>query len=315
MLCVLSLVLAVSAPAEVVVLPVLGEGGPAQMLALQRVTASAIERNLSAHTTLEVRSGGSFDMACRDAACLATHASGTQQVVAVEVVEFGQSASMSVYAWNPAHPAVVRTSTRTAATPEALPKTVETLIDDLWPRAPAPSISAVAKASQTTAVEGEWTPTFAVNPKVGNVFPGFTGAKLQLTGISPRLDLEIDYYALASFVTFVDASVVFANNKSGQNINLVPVLLGAKYLFREGSELRPYVGVGVGLGFLTSSLNVADTTTASFAVYSVVGLTYFPWQQVGFDVETSVNLTGLEVSTSSGVLFAISGDLGVVFVF
>jgi outer membrane protein W len=315
MLLLLPFVLAVAAPVEVAVLPVLGAEGQTQDDALQRVAAAAIERNRAAHTVREGRAAGGFDIACRDAPCLSHHSGTGRQVVFIELVGFGQSWTVSLYAWDPAHSAEVRTATRTSPTADALPQTVEALVDDLWPRPAVASVSALAKATQTPEAEGTWTPTFALNPKVGNVFPGFTGSHLQITGLSPRLDLEVDYYALPSFLTFVDASLVFASASTGQSINLVPVLLGAKYLFRDGSAFRPYLGIGLGLGFLTSSLNSGSATSASFAVYSVLGLAYFPWQQVGFNIEGSVNLTGLEVSASSGVLFALSGDLGVVFVF
>lgn len=158
-------------------------------------------------------------------------------------------------------------------------------------------------------------PTFAIALKIGNALPTVsTDKKLALSTLNPRLDFEASYFATPTFVPFAEASLVFAEGTDGQSLQLVPVLLGAKYLFRPGHSVRPHVGAGLGLGFLSGSL-VNGSQQTTFAVHGVAGTTWFPMEHFGLTGEVSLNLGGVEVSAQSGLLLSFNVHAGVVIPF
>ena len=105
----------------------------------------------------------------------------------------------------------------------------------------------------------------------------------------------------------------------GGTTDRLPTFLGAPYVVtgfdRARSLLRPYVGMGLGLGFLSSSDELSNQAGTQFSVFGVGGLQVVPWKHFGFVAEGSLNLSGVEVSTNSGVLFAFSFNAGVVIPF
>jgi outer membrane protein W len=305
----LALLTTASTPSsEVAVLPVQGSLEAAQAAALQRLLGSELARGRGLEGRFEAPPSGGAEP-CLDAACLGRHAQGARHAISLSLVPFGTSTVATLTVWHASQPAGVLSAARTAASPDQLPGVVSALVEEVWPRT-----SATAEGSPEAGDE-PWSPSLGFNLKVGNVLPAIAGTKLQLSAINPRLDFELDYFAVPSFLPFIDASVVLGSNGSGQGVQLVPVLLGAKYLFREGHSLRPYLGVGLGLGFLSGALSGDAAASTSFAIYSVGGVAVFPWERVGLNLETSLNLSGLQVSAQSGVLFAFSASLGVVFLF
>jgi len=161
--------------------------------------------------------------------------------------------------------------------------------------------------------EGENTIGLAL--KVGNTLGSFASDAPALSGFNFRFDLEVDYLAAASFWPFVDLSLVLAHDAHGQGVQLVPVLLGAKYVFRPGAILRPFAGMALGLNFLSESLDAGTGSGDSFAVYGMGGLDGFITPNVAVLGEVTANLNGLEASGGSGVLFAVGFNLGAVVLF
>ena len=113
---------------------------------------------------------------------------------------------------------------------------------------------------------------------------------------------------------FLGASVALARSSTGETLQFIPVLLGAKHYFLPGSAWQPYAGGGLGLGFLAGKLTGQQSTSTSFTVTGVGGVAYLPWRHVGFNAEASANLSGLNIS-GSGLLIAFNLDAGVLFLF
>lgn len=156
---------------------------------------------------------------------------------------------------------------------------------------------------------------FTLGLKLGNTVPILTGAQQEsLRSFNLRLDVDLGYFVTPQTEPFLGASLALAKGSSGDSLQFIPVLLGAKHYFRPGHALQPYLGGGVGLGFLAGKLAGDKGTNASFALTGIAGLAYFPWRKVGFNLEASANLSGVNVS-SSGLLIAYNGDFGVVFLF
>jgi len=158
--------------------------------------------------------------------------------------------------------------------------------------------------------EKEERPTFGLALKVGNTFGSVAENAPQLSGLSLRFDVEIDYLAAPQFWPFLDLSLVLAKDASGQRVQLVPVLVGAKYVFRHDRTLRPFTGMALGLDFLSEPLEPDTGGSSSFAVYGVGGLDWMVLPNLAVVAEASLDLNGLEASGGSGVLFAIGLNLG-----
>jgi len=156
---------------------------------------------------------------------------------------------------------------------------------------------------------------FNLDVKLGNALPVLTGQQHEsLQTFNLRLDLELGYFVTAQLSPFLGASAALAKNSNGESLQFIPVLLGAKYYFRPGTPWQPYAGGGIGLGFLAGKLTGDASTNTSFTVTGVGGVAYLPWRHVGFNVEASANLSGLNIS-GSGLLIAFNIDAGVLFVF
>lgn len=157
---------------------------------------------------------------------------------------------------------------------------------------------------------------FTLGLKLGNTVPILTGKQqVSLDTFNLRLNLELGYFATRQLEPFLGASLALAHGDGGGSLQFVPVLLGAKYYFRSGHALQPYLGGGLGLGFLAGKLTGAQGTSTSFALTGIGGLAYFPWRHVGFNLEGSANLSGVNLSSTGGLLLAYNADFGAIFLF
>jgi len=211
------------------------------------------------------------------------------------------------------------TDSRTARSVQRLAQTIPD--EDALPAAAAVLADGIGDAVGLAKTEEPAAPVstergFNLDVKLGNALPVLTGQQHEsLQTFNLRLDLELGYFVTAQVSPFLGASVALAkSSSSGETLQFIPVLLGAKYYFRPGTPWQPYAGGGIGLGFLAGKLTGDASTNTSFTVTGVGGVAYLPWRHVGFNVEASANLSGLNIS-GSGLLIAFNIDAGVLFVF
>ncbi len=301
-----------------------GDLMPVQAAALQQLLGSELGRVGTVTPSLETPTPDA--VVCDQVACLKERAGTAPIVIALSTVRFEDAWVITAIGWSESHADVVVSSSEHANNESGLPAAVTALAKDLVNIGliPASGSSSSATAAVNDAAsmsstandqEGVDISSVLLALKFGSTIPALTGTSLKLSSLNLRFDFEADYQATQTFWPFVDASLLLGHNDQGQSLQLVPVLLGAKYVFRPGAELRPYAGLGVGLGFLTGSILSDSSQTTSFAVYGVGGVHYLPWTHVGFLVEGSLNLSGIQLSAQTGVLFAFSFNFGVFVVF
>ena len=155
-----------------------------------------------------------------------------------------------------------------------------------------------------------------IDLKLGNTLPSLTGSGTSLRTFNLRLDFEVGYFVTEQTSPFLGASLSLAHGSAtGESLTFIPVLIGVKHYFRPERLIQPYVGGGVGLGFLSGTLGKNDgSSKTSFALTGVAGLAYLPWRHAGFNVEASGNLSGVSVRGSS-LLLAFNLDAGLLFIF
>jgi len=154
---------------------------------------------------------------------------------------------------------------------------------------------------------------FNLDLKLGNAIPQLTSGE-RLDALNLRFDFELGYFVTQHVSPFLGASLLIATG-AHDTLSFLPVTLGAKYYFRPESMWQPYLGGGIGLGFLFGAVDpAADNTGTSFSVLGIGGVAFIPWRHVGFNAELSVNLSGVDVS-GSGVLLSYNFDFGVLFLF
>lgn len=247
------------------------------------------------------------DEACDTALCLTQVAQQAcaRYAVAVDWTGFGRAAVLTAHGWDARAAAVVVEVAARADTPEQLPAAVEALATALEAKLGLGTPAALAEAGAADA------PLFDLAVKFGTGSLSLSSLK----DLTFKFDFEADYNATDNLLVFADASLILGNKDGSGSVSLVPVLLGAKYLFRPAKLLRPYVGMGLGLGFLSSSADSGDQVGTQFSIFGVGGVQVVPWKHFGFVAEGSLNLSGVEVSTNSGLLFAFSFNAGVVVPF
>ena len=161
-------------------------------------------------------------------------------------------------------------------------------------------------------------PDFHLNVKLGNTVPALSGFKFSAFNL--RIDLEGDYYIRPFLLAFLEAGIVLARTQAesggeGTNFSLVPVDLGLKYLFRHDKSVRPYAGLGLGLGIVAAFVDPASNGKLGLNLNGLVGVAWLPWQTFGFNVETSINLGNLAVTEGTKLLFGFNTNFGVLILF
>jgi len=133
---------------------------------------------------------------------------------------------------------------------------------------------------------------------------------LKLGQLSLHLSLEGDFYFTRALLGYLEVGFVLGTAKNGGvgSFTFVPAGLGVKYQFRDDKDLRPYVGLGLGLGFLTSLLGGSSLDSVAFRVDGRGGLAYVPWRHVGFNLEVGLGL-------DTRLLWGVNVELGLLVLF
>lgn len=195
-------------------------------------------------------------------------------------------------------------------------------------------------------------PTFHVNLKLGNTLSSLEG--IDFSAFTLRFDLEFDYYIRPYLTAFIEVGFAIGNasdkrTKSGESaeeggeasedalagssedgtsqaaeeedaegrsgsFSMVPVNFGLKFNPLYQYALRPYVGMGIGLGIL-SDLVTADERELTLSFSGILGVAWVPFNHLGFNLETSLNFDELRVEGGSNLLFGFSINFGMLFLF
>lgn len=305
--CLLALSLAASGDARpLTVYPLRHpEGRELQALALQRLIESTLEARAAAVTPGERDRFAD----CGDEPCLAERAQKHpgQGAVVASWTRFGDGAVLTALVLDDRPGKGTFTLARPVKLDAELPEAAASLAENIGDRLELPPPRSVPHEPERNS--------FGLALKVGNTLGGVAPDAPAVSKVNLRFALEGDYLAAPEFWPFVDLSLVLARDANGQRIQLVPVLLGAKYVFRKGKRVRPFAGMALGLSFLSAPLDKDTGATSTFAVYGVGGVDWFVMENVAVLAETSLNLAGVEASTGSGVLFAVGLNAGAVVLF
>lgn len=277
------------------------EGRDAQALALERLVTSELEARGAT-----VKPGEADTYAgCDTEACLASraHSQPGQGALVPRWTPFGPDGGvLSAIVLDDREGKGTFTVARTVAHESDLPAAATALADLVGDRLELPPPRSVPREPERES--------FGLALKLGNTLGGVAPDANKLSTVNVRFALEGDYLAAPQFWPFLDLSLVLARDANGQRIQLVPVLLGAKYVFRKGNKVRPFAGMALGLSFLSAPIDKDTGSTSTFAVYGVGGVDWYVTRDVGLLAEASVNLAGLEASTGSGVLLAVGFNVG-----
>ncbi|MFN7135776.1 MAG: outer membrane beta-barrel protein, partial [Myxococcales bacterium] len=157
---------------------------------------------------------------------------------------------------------------------------------------------------------------FHFNFKLGNMLP----ALQDFSRLALRLDIEGDYYIKPFLTAFVEAGLVIGRSeataqRSGGTFSLVPVSAGLKYVFRSDQHVRPYAGLGLGLGILAALVDAPSNDRIGLKFNGLAGVAWLPWRRVGFNAEVSADLAGLTVNQGSNLFFGFNTNFGVLVLF
>ena len=183
-------------------------------------------------------------------------------------------------------------------------------------------------------------PFLHLNVKLGNTLAALDG--FDFSAFTLRFDLEVDYYLRPYLLAFLEVGLAIGNaensddaatdesasanesedgNSAGEaheknkgSFSLVPVKIGLKYNPLHQYSVRPYIGAAIGLGIL-SDLVEAESREITLSLSGILGVAWVPFNQLGFNFETSFNFDELRISGGSNVLFGFSINFGVLILF
>ena len=183
-------------------------------------------------------------------------------------------------------------------------------------------------------------PFLHLNVKLGNTLAALDG--FDFSAFTLRFDIEVDYYLRPYLLAFLEVGLAIGNaetsgdevaddsdsanesandNSAGEaheknkgSFSLVPVKIGLKYNPLHQYSVRPYIGAAIGLGIL-SDLVEAESREITLSLSGILGVAWVPFNQLGFNFETSFNFDELRISGGSNVLFGFSINFGVLILF
>jgi hypothetical protein len=175
------------------------------------------------------------------------------------------------------------------------------------PNSPAP-------AAFTGSAPGPAPDRFHLNFKFGHNVQEMKGFSFDAFALN--FEIEGAYYLRPFLLAWLEAGLKLGRGESDDgksNFRLVPVAAGLKYVLRPHATLRPYAGLGFGLGVLSQLVEAERRVGLHYT--GVLGLSWLPWRRVGFNIETSVNFDDLWITQGSTVLFTYSTNFGVLALF
>ncbi|MBS2030216.1 MAG: hypothetical protein JST54_20100 [Deltaproteobacteria bacterium] len=281
------------------------DGRDAQAAALQRL----VETSLTARGVVLGTGGNDGFAACNSATCLnsRTQARPGEAAVVASWTSFGASSVLTLVVVDDREGHQAFELAAPAASDFELPLIVNSLATQLGDKLDLPPPGEVRHPEADHL-------TFGLSLKVGNTI-GATQSTSKFSGLNLNFALEGDYLAAPEFWPFVDLSVVLARATNGQRVQLVPFLLGAKYVFRKGHDLRPFLGMALGLSFLAQNPDADTGTSSTFEVNGVGGVNWSLFDELALVAEAKANLNGLEASGSSGLVAAMQFNFGALVLF
>ena len=168
---------------------------------------------------------------------------------------------------------------------------------------------ALGDAQVVTGHEMIGGPSAYVSVKIGQTLAGLKGFSLDTFTL--RFDLEGDVVLTRWLLAYLEIGVLIGRAKSDQTQNegtfsLVPAGAGFKVLFRSDKALRPFIGLGIGLGFFTALIDANPGVALRFD--GVTGVVWMPWERVGVTAEL-----GVDIDTQLN--YGFNWNFGVAFAF
>jgi TolB-like protein len=145
--------------------------------------------------------------------------------------------------------------------------------------------------------------------KIGQTLAGLQG--FSVDNFTLRFDLEGDVVLKRWLLAYLEIGILVGRAKSDQTheqgvFSLVPAGAGLKVVFRSESALRPFVGLGIGLGFFAALID--STKGVALRVDLTTGVIWMPWERVGVIAE-------LRGDIDTQLTYGLSWNFGVAFAF
>jgi TolB-like protein len=258
-------------------------------------------------------------LGCTDESCVteAAGALGVRYVLNGRLDRFGSQSIVSVVLVDSRSVQALARLREDAASEGDLPAAADRVADraaEAMGLAPAPTPlagPAPEKAAPTApaAAPAEEPTRGHLNLKLGQSVAGLE--HFQLGALNLHLELEGDYYFSPGWLIYLQVGLIIGGVKNADGtqsgvFSLVPAGTGVKYVFRGDKDLRPYLGLGIGLGFLGQLLQGnGNLGVVSFRVNGLTGLAWVPYKHFGVNLEVGagVDTRGLwELSWYLGAL-------------
>ncbi|HEY3446402.1 MAG TPA: hypothetical protein VGK67_08550 [Myxococcales bacterium] len=152
-------------------------------------------------------------------------------------------------------------------------------------------------------------PVVLLNVKLGSTLAGLEG--FSVDAFTLRFDLEGEVVLSSWLHGYVEIGLQIGQAKSNTTqaqgtFSIVPAGTGLKFVFRSDAALRPFVGLGFGLGYFTAMLD--STKKVAFRGDLTTGVTWMPWERVGLVAE-------LRAALDTSLTYGFSADFGLSFAF
>lgn len=152
-------------------------------------------------------------------------------------------------------------------------------------------------------------PVVLLNIKLGSTFAGLEG--FSVDAFTLRFDLEGEVVLRPWLHGYVEIGLLVGQAKSNTTqaqgtFSIVPAGTGLKLVFRSDAALRPFVGLGFGLGYFTALVD--STKTVAFRGDLTTGVQWMAWERVGLMAE-------LRASLDTELTYGFSADFGLSFAF
>jgi TolB-like protein len=194
-----------------------------------------------------------------------------------------------------------------AAEPDDLPAAADRMGDQIAVELGLPA--AQGDAELVSGHEMIGGPIAFLSLKLGQAFAGLQG--FSLGAFTLNVDLEGDVVLKKWLLAYFEVGVLVGQAKSDATQNqgifsLVPAGAGCKFIFRSDAALRPFIGLGVGLGFFAALID--STKGVALRVDALTGVLWMPWERVGVVFELRGNV-------DTQLLYGFSWNFGATFAF
>ncbi len=245
-----------------------------------------------------------------DSSCLTelSGALGSRYVVSGRLDRFGERYVLTTTLFDSEKTATLARPRAEVAGEAELPAAIDSVVAELWK-----SLGVQPAAPSAAEVGGQ--PRFGLGLKLSNQFLA------SLSALNPGGEIEIGWHFVPDWMAF--AAVGFnlvRGNVAGQRqgLAILPSVLGLKRVFRRGSLVQPYAGMGMGVQLSIGQFGIFRETQSLPTVLGLVGLQLMFGDHFGGMVEGSTNVTQAVFGlTRGGLGQGVNFDLsfGLVFRF